>query len=172
MFQMQHWRKLLGISTFCLIFYAYTAFGQEVRPVPGVSLRQGEVAPAEGVLFFRESLIALANALGEREQIRAERDNLQAQVGTLKAESEELQKAIKELEEANRKLQLANDKADFMISNFNVILGMYKQALVDVQASRQALIEDNKSLRNDLFWNRILGFIPILGLVGLIIGGF
>ena len=165
-------RKLLRIMVFCFFFYACSAFGAEIRPVPGHYLRQGEVAPAEGVLFFKDSLIAIVNALQEREQLRAERDNLQAQVGTLKAESEEMQKAVKELEEANRKLEVSNDKADFMISNFNVILGMYKQALVDVQASRQALAEDNKALRSDLWWSKVLAFIPIIGLVATIVGGF
>ena len=168
--------KTLKIVFICLlcafILWAGIAFGQEIRPVPGIVLRQGEVAPAEGVLFFGESLIALVNALHEREQLRAERDNLQAQVTTLKAESEQLQTAIGQLKDANQKLLLANDKADFMISNFNVILGMYKQALIDVQASKQALVEDNKALRSELWWNRILGLIPIIGLVATLVSGF
>ena len=165
-------RKLLRILAFCFVFYACSAFGQEVRPVPGVVLRQGEVAPSEGILFFKESLIALVNALQEREQLRAERDNLQAQVETLKAESEKLQEVVKNLQEANQKLVLADQKADFMISNFNVILGMYKQALIDVQASRQGLVEDNKSLRNELWWTKWLGAIPIIGLVATLVSGF
>lgn len=163
-------RNLLRILALCSIFYAHSAFGAEIKPIPGVFLRQGEIAPAEGVLFFQESLVAIVNALQEREQLRAERDNLQAQVGTLKAESEELQTAIGQLKEANQKLDLANQKADFMISNFNVILGMYKQALIDVQASRQALVEDNKALRSELWWTKILGVLPIIGLIATVIG--
>lgn len=164
-------RKILKILAFCFVFYACSAFGAEVRPIPGVFLRQGEVSPAEGILFFHESLVALANALQERSQLRAERDNLQAQTEALKAESEELQKAVAELKQANQKLELANDKADFMISNFNAILGIYKQALLDVQASRQALAEDNKILRNDLWWAKVLGALPIIGLIATVIGG-
>lgn len=158
-------RKMLRIIVILSVMYAGIAFGAEITPIPGTHLRQGERAPAEGVLFFQDSLIAIANALQEREQLRAERDNLQAQVGTLKAESEELQTAIGQLKEANQKLQLANDKADFMISNFQTILNLYKQALVNIR-------EDNKSLRNELFWNKILGALPIVGLVAALIGGF
>ena len=158
-------KKVLQIATVLFILWAGIALGAEIKPIPGQHLRQGEIAPAEGVLFFQESLVAIANALQEREQLRAERDNLVLQVGTLKAESEELQIAIANLKEANQKLVLANDKADFMISNFTVILGMYKQALVDFR-------DDNKSLRNELWWQKVLGFIPIVGMVAAIVGGF
>lgn len=158
---MNRW-YLVILLMFCLV---KPCFGQEIKPIPGVILRQGEVAPTEGALFFKESLIALVNALGEREQLRAEKDNLQAQIRTLKAESEELQKALKELDEANKKLTLANDKADFMISNFMTILNLYKQALVDLR-------EDNKSLRNELWWQKVLGAIPIIGLVATLVSGF
>ena len=103
-------RKVLQIATVLFILWAGIALGAEVTPIPGQYLRQGEIAPAEGVLFFQESLVDIANALQEREQLRAERDNLQAQVSTLKAESEELQTAISQLKEANQKLDLANQK--------------------------------------------------------------
>ena len=84
---------------------------------------------------------------------------------SLKEESEQLQVAIGQLKEANQKLQLANDKADFMISNFQTILNLYKQALVDLR-------DDNKSLRNELWWQKVLGVIPIIGLVATLVSGF
>src|SRR3990167_2908861 len=158
-------RKVLQIATVLFILWAGIAFGQEVQPIPGVYVRQGEVAPADGAFFFQDSLVAIANALEELRQRRLEVINLEQQVKTLDLESEELKKVVTELKEANRALQLANDKADFMISNFQTILNLYKQALVDLR-------DDNKSLRNELWWQKVLGVIPIIGLIATAISGF
>lgn len=158
-------KKLLRIIVVLSVLYTGIAFGQDVQPIPGIYLRQGEIAPGEGVFFFQESLIAIAKALKELEQRRLEVMNLELQIKALKGESEQLQTALAELKEANAKLVLANDKADFMISNFQVILNLYKQALVDLR-------DDNKSLRNELWWQKILGIIPLIGLVATIISGF
>lgn len=158
-------RKLLQILILLLILWAGIAFGQEVKSIPGVYLRQGEPAPAEGAFFFHDSLMAIAKALRELELRRLEVINLEQQVKTLNLESGELKKALEQLKEANRNLQLANDKADFMISNFHTILNLYKQALMDLK-------EDNKSLRNELWWQKILGPIPIIGLIIALASGF
>ena len=158
-------RKVLQIATVLFILWAGIAFGQEVQPIPGVYVRQGEVAPADGAFFFQDSLVAIANALEELRQRRLEVINLEQQVKTLDLESEELKKVVTELKEANRALQLANDKADFMISNFQTILNLYKQALVDLR-------DDNKSLRNELWWQKVLGVIPVIGLVATLVSGF
>ena len=158
-------RKVLQIATVLFILWAGIAFGQEITPIPGELLHQGQPAPGDGAFFMKDSVIALSNALAELRQRRAEVINLQAQVESLKGESEQLQVAIGQLKEANQKLQLANDKADFMISNFQTILNLYKQALVDLR-------DDNKSLRNELWWQKVLGIIPIIGLVASVISGF
>src|SRR3990167_5846149 len=158
-------RKVLQIAIVLFILWAGIAFGQEITPIPGELLHQGQPAPGDGAFFMKDSVIALSNALAELRQRRAEVANLQAQVESLKGESEQLQVAIGQLKEANQKLQLANDKADFMISNFNVILGMYKQAVIDLK-------DDNKSLRNQLWWNQILNPVGLIGLVLAIMSGF
>src|SRR3990167_1361860 len=158
-------RKVLQIAIVLFILWAGIAFGQEITPIPGELLHQGQPAPGDGAFFMKDSVIALSNALAELRQRRAEVANLQAQVESLKGESEQLQVAIGQLKEANQKLQLANDKADFMISNFQTILNLYKQALVDLR-------DDNKSLRNELWWQKVLGVIPIIGLIATAISGF
>ena len=158
-------RKILRILVVLSVLWAGIAFGQEITPIPGELLHQGQPAPGDGAFFMKDSVIALSNALAELRQRRAEVANLQAQVDSLKGESEQLQVAIGQLKEANQKLQLANDKADFMISNFQTILNLYKQALVDLR-------DDNKSLRNELWWQKVLGVIPIIGLIATAISGF
>ena len=158
-------KKVLQIAIVLFILWAGIAFGQEITPNPGELLHQGQPAPGNGAFFMKDSVIALSNALAELRQRRAEVINLQAQVESLKGESEQLQVAIGQLKEANQKLQLANDKADFMISNFQTILNLYKQAVVDLR-------EDNKSLRNELWWQKVLGVIPVIGLVVTLVSGF
>ena|SRR3990167_3791639 len=155
-----------------LFITAGMLLAQEIQPTPGIPLRQGEAAPAEGILFADKSLIMLVRTLKEFTLSMEKVVILEGQVAAMGQESAEKDRAIAELQEAGRNLQVAIDKLEFINANHKLIedalrtaADIYKQALMDAR-------EDNKALRSELFWTKIFSALPIIGVIATVIAGF
>ena len=164
-------RKIMLTALFVLVIFSATCFGQEVRSVPGIYLRQGQVAPTEGILFNDESLIALVNALREALTLREKVKVLEGQATALIDGSAEKDNVINALREQKVQMQVAIDKLEFINSNHKLIEGAYKTANGIILEALKEAREDNKSLRSELWWTKLLSALPIIGLIATVIAG-
>lgn len=165
-------RKIVLISLFAVLVFSATCFGQEIRPIPGIYLRQGEVASTEGVLFGDDSLIALVNALREALTLREKVKVLEGQAAALMDGSAEKDNVIAALQEQKKQMQIAIDKLEFINANHKLIEGAYKVANSIILEALKESREDNKSLRSELWWTKIFSAVPIIGLIIAAINGF
>lgn len=159
-------RKLsLIIAAVIILSAVKVSYAQETQSSAGIRLHQGETAPTDGVFFGGDSLIALANALTDLslsiEKIRA----LEGQSGALEQESAEKDKVIAALQEVNRNLQAAIEQLKFVNSNHKLIEDAYKTANGIILDALKEAREDNRALRSELWWTKIFGAIPVIGLI-------
>lgn len=166
-------RKLSIIIAAVIIFsVVQVSRAQETQPSAGIRLHQGEVAPSDGVFFGGDSLIALANALTDLslsiEKIRA----LEGQAGALEQESTEKDRVIAALQDVNRNLQAAIEQLKFINSNHKLIEDAYKTANGIILDALKEAREDNRALRNELWWTKVLGTLPIIGMIVTAITAF
>ena len=165
-------RKLALAALFALLIFSTTCFGQEIRSVPGVYLSQGQVAPTDGVLFGDESLIALVNALREALTLREKVKILEGQAAALVDGSAEKDNVIAALQEQKNQMQIVIDKLEFINGNHKLIEDAYKVANGIILDALKEAREDNKSLRSELWWAKLFGALPIIGLIATVIAGF
>jgi|SRR3990167_676790 len=163
--------RITSTTLFVLVIFSATCFGQEIRPIPGVPLNQGQIAPNDGVLFGNESLIALANALRETLILREKVEILEGQAASMTDGSAEKDNVIAALQEQKMQMRIAIDKLEFINSNHKLIEDAYKIANGIILEALKESREDNKSLRSELWWTKIFSVIPIIGLIATAIAG-
>ena len=154
-----------------LVIFSATCFGQETQPVPGIYLRQGQVAPTDGVLFGDQSLIALVNALSEALMLREKVRVLEGQAAALIDGSAEKDNVIAALREQKAQMQTAIDKLEFINANHKLIESAYKVANGIILEALKEAREDNKALRSELWWTKLFSALPIIGLIATVIAG-
>ena len=157
--------KVTLIVFLALIVFSATCFGQEIRPIPGIPLNQGQVAPTDGVLFGNESMIALVNALREALILREKVKVLEGQAAALIDGSAEKDNVIASLREQKAQMQIAIDKLEFINANHKLIEDAHKIANGIILEALKESREDNKSLRSELWWAKLFGALPIIGLI-------
>ena len=164
-------KRITLIILLALIIFSATCFGQEIRPIPGIPLNQGQIAPTDGVLFGNESMIALANALREALVLREKVKILEGQAAALTDGSAEKDNVIAALQEQKTQMKIAIDKLEFINSNHKLIEDAYKTANGIILEALKESREDNKTLRSELWWTKIFSAIPIIGLIATAIAG-
>lgn len=164
--------KITLIIFLALIVFSATCFGQEIRPIPGIPLNQGQVAPIDGILFGNESMIALANALKEALILREKVKILEGQAAALTDGSAEKDNVIAALQEQKMQMRVAIDKLEFINSNHKLIEDAYKTANGIILEALRESREDNKALRSELWWTKVFSALPIIGLIATAISGF
>ena len=157
--------RIASIIFLALIVFSATCFGQEIRPIPGISLNQGQIAPTDGVLFGNESLIALVNALRETLTLREKVKILEGQAAALADGSAERDNVIAALQEQKTQMRIAIDKLEFINANHRLIENAHKTANGIILDALKEAREDNKALRSELWWTKIFSAIPIIGLI-------
>ena len=160
---------LMVLST--LLIFSTACFGQEIQPIPGIYLRQGQVVPTDGVLFSDESLIALVNALRETLILREKIKVLEGQAAALTDGSAEKDNVIAALQEQKKQMQIAVDKLEFINANHKLIEEAYKTANGIILDALKEAREDNRALRSELWWTKIFSALPIIGLIATAIAG-
>ena len=164
-------RKIVLTALLMLVIFSATCFGQEVRPIPGIYLRQGQVAPTDGVLFGDDSLIALVNALREMLTLREKVKILEGQAAALADGSADRDNVIAALREQKAQMQIAVDKLEFINANHKLIEEAYKTANGIILDALKEAREDNRALRSELWWTKIFSALPIIGLIATAIAG-
>ena len=166
-------KNKIALTVFlALTIFSATCFGQEIRPIPGIPLNQGQVAPTDGILFGNESVIALVNALREALVLREKVKILEGQAAALTNGSAEKDNVIAALQEQKTQMRIAIDKLEFINSNHKLIEDAYKTANGIILDALKESREDNKALRSELWWTKIFSAIPIIGLIATAIHGF
>ena len=158
-------RKIALTALLMLVLFSAPCFGQEIQPIPGISLNQGQVAPTDGVLFGNESMIALVNALREMLTLREKVKVLEGQAAALADGSAEKDNVIAALQEQKKQMQVAIDKLEFINGNHKLIEDAHKVANGIIMEALKEAREDNRALRDELWWNKIFGALPIIGLI-------
>ena len=158
-------KKIALMALSALLIFSTTCFGQEIGPVPGIYLRQDQIAPTDGILFGHESLIALVNALREALILREKVKVLEGQAAALADGSAEKDNVIAALREQKAQMQIAIDKLEFINGNHKLIEDAHKVANGIIMEALKEAREDNRALRDELWWNKIFGALPIIGLI-------
>lgn len=163
--------RIASTILFVLVIFSATCFGQEIRPIPGIPLNQGQVAPTDGILFGNESLLALVNALRETLTLREKVKILEGQAAALTDGSTEKDSVIAALQEQRTQMRIAIDRLEFINSNHKLIEDAYRTANGIMLEALKESREDNKALRSELWWTKIFSAIPIIGLIATAIVG-
>ncbi len=146
-----------------LILFVLLARGHAQDFTPGIILKQGEVAPADGAFYPGQAAISLLEDYRDLAAAKQKVEILLTETRKKDQQIDKLQEAQQAATEAVLKADLIIDNHKLIEENQKIILQAYKDMLEQLRQTNNQLLKSLKEAHKETFWARVFSGISFLG---------